>query len=255
MEVGLGADATLAPNLCNCLDNILMMTDDTDTKAALGDDIFTNMPEKLRTNPTMVSTLARACSPKALEYYKNQLATDGKGWAGVAPIFFGSWGNDDILEFIMEQKQANADNAKAQASINDVIATVLKQDRKRSVEDAEKLLSMCFEDPFVDTSGIQDLVNKTDEASTLYIGDDSPELPALKEQLAAMEKLRKQKTRIINMLGSLQDHEWVTALLKKYMTDKDETIMYEAEQALQKTQANSLNASRMREAYKNRSKD
>ena len=75
------------------------------------------------------------------------------------------------------------------------------------------------------------------------------------DQLAALEKLRKQKTRIINMLGTLQDHEWVTTLLKKYMTDKDDTIMYEAEKALQKTQANSLNASRMREAYKNRSKD
>ena len=249
------ADATLAPNLCNCLDNILMMTDDADAKATLGDDIFTNMPEKLRNNPTMISTLARACSPKALEYYKKQLTTDGKGWAGVAPIFFGSWGSDDILEFIMEEKNANADNAKVQACINDVIATVLKQDRKRSVEDAEKLLSTCFEDPFVDTSGIQDLVNKTDEASTLYVGDDSPELPELKEQLAALEKLRKQKTRIINMLVTLQDHEWVTTLLKKYMTDKDDTIMYEAEKALQKTQANSLNASRMREAYKNRSKD
>ena len=249
------ADATLAPNLCNCLDNVLMMMEDADAKAALGDDIFTNMPDKLRSNPTMVATLARACSPKALEYYKAQLVSDGKGWAGVSPIFFGSWGSDEILDYVMEQKEANAGNAKALASINDVIGTILKQDRKRSVEDAEKLLNTCFKEPFADTSRIQDLVNKTDADSTLYVGDSSPDLEKLKEELATLEKLRKQKIQIIRMLGGLCDHEWVTSILKKYMADKDDAVLYEAEKALQKTQANTINNNRMREAYKNRSKD
>ncbi len=246
------ADNTLAPNLCNCLDNILMMMDDPKAKADLGDEIFINMPEKLRTNAAMASTLARACSPKAMLHYKEEITS--KGWSGTAPIFMGAWGSDDVLEFILEQKEANADKPKVLSVIDDVLGTVIKQNRPRSMADAEKLLNMCFTDPFGDTSGIQDIINKTDPISTLYIGDTHPDLPKLQEELKKLEALRKQKQQIIRVLGSLSDHEWVVATLKKYAADKDDNIQYDAERALEKTHDNAVREAQMREAYQKRNK-
>ena len=248
------ADATLAPNLCNCLDNILMMMDDADAKAQLGDEIFTTMPEKLRKNNTMTATLARACSPKALEYYKEVLST-AKGWSGSAPVLLGSWGNDDLLDYILAQKETYSNDAGILTCINDIIGTILKQDRPRSIEAADKLINMCFKNPYGDTSGLKAIIFKTDPDSIEYIGDNSPELPALKEQQKELEALRKQKTQLIRILGSLSDHEWVVNTLKKYTADKDDEVSYEAERALEKTHANAVNAAQMRDAYKNRSKD
>ncbi len=247
------ADNTLAGNLCNCLDNIIMMMDDQDKKASLGDDIFTHMPEKLRNNAGMASTLAKACSPKALEFYKGEIKSEG--WSGAASVFIGSWGNDDILDYVLEQKEAAADDAKTLRGINDVIGTILKQDRPRSIADGEKLLGMCFDNPFGDTSNIQDIINKTDVDSTLYIGDTHPDLPKLKEELETLQARRKQKQQVIRVLGSLSDHEWVVSILNKYKADKDDDIQYEAERALEKTHTNAVNAAQMREAYQKRSKE
>ncbi len=248
------ADNTLAPYLCNCLDNILMMMDDADEKAKIGDEIFTNMPEKLRTNLTIAGTLARACSPKALEFYKSEIEGP-KGWSGVAPAFIGSWGSDDILDYVLAAKEANASNAKASATIKEVIGTILKQDRPRSIEAANKLLSMSFENPFGDTANIQDIINKTDAMSTLYIGDDHPDLPKLQAQLKELEALRKQKQVIIRVLNSLMDHEWVVSILERYKNDKDEDIQIEAEKALENVRAHSVHNAKLREDYKKRSKD
>ena len=247
------ADNTLAGNLCNCLDNIIMMMDDQDKKSSLGDDIFTHMPEKLRNNAGMASTLAKACSPKALEFYKGEIKSEG--WSGTASVFIGSWGNDDILDFVLEQKESAADDAKTLRGINDVIGTILKQDRPRSIADGEKLLGMCFDNPFGDTSNIQDIINKTDVDSTLYIGDTHPDLPKLKEELETLQARRKQKQQVIRVLGSLSDHEWVVSILNKYKADKDDDIQYEAERALEKTHTNAVNAAQMREAYQKRSKE
>ncbi len=247
------ADNTLAPYLCNCIDNIIMMMDDADEKASLGDEIFENMPEKLRKDAGMASTLARACSPKALEFYKGQIESDG--WYGAAGVFMGCWGNDDILDYILEQKETIKDDAKALRNIDNVIGTILKQDRARSVEDAEKLLTMCFDEPYGDTSGIQDIINKTDVDSTLYIGDAHPDLPRLLEELKTLEERRKQKLQIIRVLGNLSDHEWVLSILNKYKADKDDDVQYEASRALEKTHANAVRAAQMREEYKNRDKE
>lgn len=247
-------DATLAPNLCNCLDNVLMMMDDTAAKAELGDEIFSTMPEKLRKNNTMMATLARACSPKALEYCKQELST-AKGWTGSAPVLLGAWGNDEILDYVLEQKEAFSDDAKILSCINDIIGTILKQDRPRSVEAADKLINMCFKDPYGDTSGLKAIIFKTDPDSVEYIGDGNPELPALQEKQKELEALRKQKTQLIRILGSLCDHEWVVTTLKKYAADKDDEVSYEAERALEKTHNNAINAAQMRDAYKNRDKN
>lgn len=248
------ADGPLTQILCNCLDNVLMMMDDADAKAAVGDEIFTAMPEKLRKNSTMVTTLARACSTKALEYYKKELST-AKGWSGAAPNILGSWGSDDILEYVLEQKEVYSNDKAILVCINDVIGTIFKQDRPRTQEQADKLIEMSFKDAFADTSGLKAIIFKTDPASIEYVGDDSPELPTLKEKQKELEALRKQKVILIKVLGSLSDHDWVVNTLKKYTADKDEEVSYEAERAIERTHTNAINAAQTREAYKKRKKD
>lgn len=248
------AEGALAQNLCNCLDNILMMMDDADAKAAVGDEIFSTMPDKLRKNNAMVTTLARSCSPKALEHYKKELSIP-EGWSGAAPNILGSWGNDDILDYVLEQKEAHSSDKAILACINDIIGTILKQDRPRTQEQADKLIEMSFKDAFADTSGLRAIIFKTDPESIEYVGEDSPEMPVLKEKQKELEALRKQKTILIKILGSMSDHDWVVNTLKKYAADKDEEVSYEAERAIERTHSNAVNAAQMREAYKKRKKD
>lgn len=248
------ADNQLAPILCNCLDNIFMMMDDADAKAKLGDEIFTTMPEKLRNNTAMVGTLARACSAKALEHYKQELTT-AKGWSGSGPTFLGCWGSDDIIDYVLEQKETHSDDKQILSCINNVIGTILKQDRPRTQEQADKLIGMCFKDAYADTSGLKAIIFKTDPESIEYIGADSPELEGLKEQQKELEALRKQKIILIKTLASMNDHDWVVNTLKKFSADKDEEVSYEAERAIEKTHANAVNAAQMREAYQKRKKD
>lgn len=248
------ADNNLAPILCNCLDNVLMMMDDADAKARIGDEIFTSMPEKLRNNTAMVGTLARACSPKALEFYKQELTT-AKGWTGSGPTFLGCWGSDDIIDYVLEQKETYSSDKQILTCINNVIGTILKQDRPRTQEQADKLISMCFENAYADTSGLKAIIFKTDPASIEYVGDDSPELPALQKQEKELQALRKQKTILINTLGSMLDHDWVVNTLKKFAADKDEEVSYAAERAIEKTHNNAVNAAQLREAYKKRDKN
>ncbi len=247
------ADNTLAGNLCICLDNILAMMDDTAAKARVGDEIFRTMPEKLRSNVAIAGTLGRACSTAALEFYKKELEAS-KNWSGAGTTLIGYWGNDDILDYVLAQKEANSDNPKALATIENVIATILKQDRPRSQAMADKLLSMCFDNPYGDTSGLQAIIFKTDPDSIEYLGDSHPELATLKEKQKELENLRKQKERVIKVLATLSDQEWVVNILTKYKADKDETIQYEAERALEKVKANAINDAKMREEYKTRDK-
>lgn len=247
-------DTTLAKNLCICLDNILMMMDDEAAKAKVGDEIFNTMPEKLRSNNSIAATLGRACAPAALAYYKEEIASD-KGWSGTAPILIGCWGSDDILEYVFEQKEANSDNARVVACINEVIGTILKQDRPRSQEMADKLLNICFENRHGDTSELQEIIYQTDPDSADYIGDNNPKLAELKEKQKELEALSKQKERVINVLGTLSDHDWVVNTLKQYTTDTDGDIKHAAERALEKTHANGIRAAQMRDDYKARSKD
>ena len=248
------ADNTLAGNLCICLDNILTMMDDEAAKAKVGDEIFNTMPEKLRDNTAIAGTLGRACSTAALAFYKKELESS-KNWSGAGVVFIGCWGNDDILDYVLEQKNANSDNPKALSNIEGTIGTILKQDRPRSQAMADKLLSLCFENPYGDTSGLQAIIFKTDPDSVEYIGDSNPELETLKARQKELENLRKQKERIIKVLATLSDHEWVLNTLNKYKADKDENIQYEAGQALEKVHANAINAAKTREGYKARSKD
>lgn len=245
-------DNKLAGNLCICLDNILTMMDDAAEKARLGDEIFTGIPEKLRKNNSIATSLARACSPKALEFYKSQL--EPEKWKGAPAVFIGAWGNDEILDYVLEQKEAHKDDKLAQDRIQSIIGTILAQNRERSIEAADKLLELYFDEPFGDTSGIQDIINKTDPMSTLYIGEGA-ELDRLNEELKKLENMRKQKRQLIRVLATLHDHEWVIALLDRFVADKDEDIKYEAEQAKEKAAKNAVNDAQVRDSFKTRNKD
>lgn len=245
-------DNKLAGNLCICLDNILTMMDDAAEKARLGDEIFTGIPEKLRKNNSIATSLARACSPKALEFYKSQL--EPEKWKGAPAVFIGAWGNDEILDYVLEQKEAHKDDQLAQDRIQSIIGTILAQNRERSIEAADKLLELYFDEPFGDTSGIQDIINKTDPMSTLYIGEGA-ELDRLNEELKKLENMRKQKRQLIRVLATLHDHEWVIALLDRFVADKDEDIKYEAEQAKEKAAKNAVNDAQVRDSFKTRNKD
>ena len=246
-------DAKLTTNLCICLDNILEMMDSEEDKARVGDEIFNALSDKLRSNNDLAGTLGRAGSTAALEYHKKEI--EAKGWTGVGPTLIGCWSSDDILDYVLEQKEANSGNAKALSVINDVIGTIMKQNRPRPQETADRLISMCFENPFGDTSGLKAIIFKTDPDSIEYVGDSNPELPALKEQQKELENLRKQKQRVIKVLATLCDHDWVVNTLKKYSADKDEDIKYEADQALERVHANGISNAQKREDYKSRSKD
>ena len=246
-------DAKLTTNLCICLDNILEMMDSEEDKARVGDKIFNALSDKLRSNNDLAGTLGRAGSTAALEYHKKEI--EAKGWTGVGPTLIGCWSSDDILDYVLEQKEANSGNAKALSVINDVIGTIMKQNRPRPQETADRLISMCFENPFGDTSGLKAIIFKTDPDSIEYVGDSNPELPALKEQQKELENLRKQKQRVIKVLATLCDHDWVVNTLKKYSADKDEDIKYEADQALERVHANGISDAQKREDYKSRSKD
>ena len=246
-------DAKLTTNLCICLDNILEMMDSEEDKARVGDEIFNALSDKLRSNNDLAGTLGRAGSTAALEYHKKEI--EAKGWTGVGPTLIGCWSSDDILDYVLEQKEANSSNAKVLSVINDVIGTIMKQNRPRPQETADRLISMCFENPFGDTSGLKAIIFKTDPDSIEYVGDSNPELPALKEQQKELEDLRKQKQRVIKVLATLCDHDWVVNTLKKYSADKDEDIKYEADQALERVHANGISDAQKREDYKSRSKD
>ncbi|MGN0837261.1 MAG: hypothetical protein ACI4OS_07460 [Akkermansia sp.] len=251
-------DSQLAKPLAVCLDNILEMMDDPAAKAALGDKIFENLvklPEKKRVSNLrpLVPTLAKASSPKALAYYKKELENPAKWAKGQGLTFVGYWGDDSILDYILElQEKAPDDRAKEQVRLT--IGSLFAQNRDRSDDVAEKIIGLYFDGLDADISRLPELIDKTDEASANYVGDDSPELPALKAELKKLEGLKTQKKQLINVLASLRDYPWVKNQLTKYTKDPDDDIQRLAKEALDKVEVNALNFAKRREAYQKRSK-
>ena len=257
----LGSDKTdsqLAKPLAVCLDNILEMMDDPAAKAALGDQIFENLvklPEKKRVSNLrqLVPTLAKASSPKALAYYKKELENPAKWAKGQGLTFIGYWGDDSILDYMLElQEKAPDERAKEQVRLS--IGSLFAQNRDRSDAVAEKIIGLYFDGLNADISKLPELIAKTDEASEDYVGDDSPELPALKAELKKLEGLKTQKKQLINVLASLRDYPWVKNQLTKYTKDPDDDIQRMAKEALDKVEVNALNFAKRREAYQKRSK-
>lgn len=245
-------DPQLANNLSICLDNILQMMDDPAAKAEIGDKIFDGLSEKLRR--TMAPTLAKACSAKALDFYKNELKDHGTWKRGAGLTFLGYWGNDEVLDYVLTLKEEAKGNEQETRQVNEVIGTIFRQNRDRSDAEAEKLLKLYFGDVFQDTGKLQDIINKTDPDSTLYVGDGSPELEKLKEERKSLESAQQEKKRLVKSLAVLNDYKWVTNLLERLSKDADDDIALDAKKAMEKVKENAVQAANAREQYKSREK-
>ena len=239
----------LARTLSHCLDNIVEQIDSMDKKKELGDKIFDLLPESQRQN--LVLTLAKSCSPKALTYYK-QRAVDPKNWRTDAN-YFSNYGDDDILDYLQKDLMAvaGADERK-QKMVQSMINGVARQNRDRSLENAEKLVSMLYDKIGEDTSEWLDVMAKTNADAATFIGEDDPQYPALMEKRAALEKCRQQKLDCIKMLSAMYDWPWVVQYLERFSKEDDNVIASEAARALGQTHANRAENERVRAGYKKR---
>lgn len=244
-------DGQLASALSNCLDNVVIFIEDPAEKAKVGDQIFDALPKNLRSN--MAGTLARSCSPKALEYYKER-AQDPKNWKSDA-IFFGNYYSDDIIPFLLELKSKADGDPKKEQIVDRCINSVIAQNRPRTIEEADKLLALAFDKINEDTSDWSDVIDKTDPDGVNFVGEDSPEYASLKERQQVLEQCRKQKMTLINALACMHNHEWVVNLLEKYQKDADSDISSEATRARKKVDENTANDKAMRAGYKARDKE
>lgn len=243
-------DKQLANTLSICLDNILRMMDDSEKaeKVSIGNQIFEGLTEKLRDDCCTI--MAKACSDKALAHYKSQL-NDLSGWNNTNLTFISYWGDDEILDYVLELQNKAKGSADHEADIKLVISTIFRQNRERSDADAEKILKLFCEEPFANTDKLQDIINKTDPDSSLFIGEGA-ELEKLKEERKTLEQSRKDKAGIIKNLASLRDFKWVTNLLNRYAKDADSDVAYAAKQALEQVQKNTAAEMEARETYKSR---
>lgn len=239
-------DDTLANALAICLNNIITLEEDSAKKQELGDTIFDTLPEKYRER--LQGTLGRACSPKALEFYKSE-AEDPNKWHG-SEVFFASYGSDDIVPYLLELKakaeamveEAGEDKAelrKANAYLKTaefMISGIVGQNRARSSEEAAELIALVYDKINIDTSGYAD----TEEGS---------------EERADMDKCFAQKERLINTLSLMGDHEWVVEWLNKLRDDSDPDISNKARLALEKVKENAASDAAMHAKYKSRDKE
>lgn len=243
-------DKQLAHTLSICLDNILRMMDDSEKaeKASIGNQIFEGLNEKLREDCCTI--MAKACSDKALAHYKSELSDKSK-WNNVNLTFISYWGDDEILDYVLELQEMAKGSKDHEDDIKLVISTVFRQNRERSDADAEKILNLFCEAPFADTSKVQDLINKSDPDSALFIGE-GPELDKIMEERKTLEQSRKDKLSIIKNLASLRDFKWVVNLLNRYSKDADSDVALAAKHALDKVKENTAADMEARETYKSR---
>lgn len=243
-------DSQLAKALAVCLDNVLEMMDDPNEKKATGDMIFDALNgDKKRLRP-LVPTLAKSCSPKALEHYQKELA-DTKTWRkGQGLTFIGYWGDDSLTDYVLQLRDKAPDDT-AREQVRMCIGSMVAQNRERTDEAADKLIALYFDNVEGDTSAIQDIINKTDPDSSLFVGE-GPQLDKLKEERKKLEDVRKQKQALINVLTSLHDYAWVMHRLEAYANDADSDIAALAQKGIDKVKANSTKAAQRRADYKGR---
>ncbi len=244
-------DNQLAGSLAKCLDNILLMTDDLEEKQKLGDEIFTALPEKYRGR--MLSAFGRACSPKALAYYKKR-AENPKNWR-IDQEFFANYYNDDIIPYLQELKEKAGDDARLAKTMETTIRSIVAQNRDRTPEEADKLLALIFDKLEADTSAWNDIINKTDPDAAAFVGEDSPEYGKLMEQRKELEACREQKKVLIVTLSGMHNFKWVTNLLDRYAKDADTDIAIAAKHAREAVDKNTANDAAMHAKYKSRDKN
>ncbi|MBR1979580.1 MAG: hypothetical protein IJ985_08795 [Akkermansia sp.] len=243
-------DKKLAGTLAGCLDNILIFMDDEEEKKQVGDEIFDKLPEQYR--DAMLNTFGRACSPKALAYYKER-AADKKNWRN-DHVFFANYANDDIIPYLQELKEQAGDDEKNAKYIDRAIGGVFAQDRDRTDEEAEALIKVVFDKIDGDISKRPELVAKTDEYSADYVGE-GPELDKLKEELKDLDETYNQRVRLINTLKGMHDRPWVLKVLSKYEKDDDPEIANAAADAKAQVKENTAADAHMRKKYQTRGQE
>ncbi len=243
-------DKKLAGTLAGCLDNILIFMDDEEEKKQVGDEIFDKLPEQYR--DAMLNTFGRACSPKALAYYKER-AADKKNWRN-DHVFFANYANDDIIPYLQELKEQAGDDEKNAKYIDRAIGGVFAQNRDRTDEEAEALIKVVFDKIDGDISKRPELVAKTDEYSADYVGE-GPELDKLKEELKDLDETYNQRVRLINTLKGMHDRPWVLKVLSKYEKDDDPEIANAAADAKAQVKENTAADAHMRKKYQTRGQE
>lgn len=243
-------DKKLAGTLAGCLDNILIFMDNEEEKKQVGDEIFDKLPEQYR--DAMLNTFGRACSPKALAYYKER-AADKKNWRN-DHVFFANYANDDIIPYLQELKEQAGDDEKNAKYIDRAIGGVFAQDRDRTDEEAEALIKVVFDKIDGDISKRPELVAKTDEYSADYVGE-GPELDKLKEELKDLDETHNQRVRLINTLKGMHDRPWVLKVLSKYEKDDDPEIANAAADAKAQVKENTAADAHMRKKYQTRGQE
>ncbi len=242
----------LVETLSICLRNIVERMEDPAKRSELGDKIFELLPENKR--PYLMATLAKSCSPKALEYYKQRAITPNN-WRADRD-FFANYGSDDIITYLVQDmKPAAGDDPKLQKLVDEMIASVVRQDRDRKPEDAEKLVKMVYDKLDVDTSAWEEINEKTDKDSADFVGEDSPEYAELMKKRADIEGSRKQKLDFIRVLSGMRNWPWVVQYLEKLKKEPENQVSSEAARAHEKVLENTERERETQERYNRRTKE
>lgn len=235
------ADDSITKTLINNLLHIVVDVEtDVQRKKDIGDQIFEALPEKRRRAADIV--LANSASPKALAYYKGQLA-DPKKWAVTMP-FLGMWGDDSVYDLLMqkleEAPKLDPDSKyRLVAHASDAIRNTLNKDRDYPLEKVNKMISVIFDKINEDTSDFASIVDKTDEGSANFIGEKNPtEYAALKKRLGDIEASRRQKILMTKLLSTKRGFPWVKNWLDRLSKDPDTNLQNEVQKARKKVEEN-----------------
>ncbi len=264
-------DATedqLTKTLCICLSNVTDMMDAGAERSAVADEIFEKAPEKQRER--LIDSLAKAASPKALAFYKQELEDDAT-WSNDGQLrfanalrFCASYGDDEIIDYLLSLKKKAGDDKAAQArAVDSAIQTAFVQNRERSDEDAQRLIGLIFDKITEDTSEWENIIAKTDPDSADFVCpgmskaeyEKAPAYKELMERKADLEKCRVQKNQLITSLATLRDFKWVTNMLQTYANDGDYDISSKAKAALDRVKKNTAAHVQLQSRYSARSKD
>lgn len=242
----------LAGTLSVCLRNIVERMEDRAKRSEIGDKIFEQTPEDKR--GLLMATLAESCSPKALDYYKQRAITPAN-WK-TDRNFFANYGSDDIMPYLVgEMKSAAGEDPKLQKLVDEIIASVVRKDRDRQPADAQKLVKMVYDKLDVDTSAWEEINEKTDKDSAMFVGEDSPEYEKLMKQRADIEGCRKQKLEFIRVLSGMKDWPWVVQYLERFKKEPDAQIASAASHAHDKVIENRENENEVQQNYNRRTKE
>ncbi|MFI3244008.1 MAG: hypothetical protein R3Y56_07140 [Akkermansia sp.] len=243
-------DSKLVATLAICLDNIVEMTEDTDAKLSMGDQIFDSVPVKYRAK--VMRTLASACSPKALEYYKERLE-DKNNWPRECE-FLGAWGNDDLVDFTLELYNSSKDDTRMNPFAKGAVGIAFRQARERDQATVDKLMAVLYDKLDEDSSQWQEIINKTDEDAADFVGKDSAEYKELMAKRADLEASRRQKIGLAKAMGGMRSFTWVENLIAKLAKDSDEDVVIAAEESQEAVKANTAAFAARKATYERRAK-